>query len=76
MRYTSVRPDDTHLREAMKKVAAERRCFGYRRIHVMLQRQDIHINHKKLLGLLSRGEAAGAQMCSWHQTPYVIAEQD
>lgn len=48
VRYRSVRPDDTHLREAMKKVAAERRRFGYRRIHVMLERQGISMNQKKL----------------------------
>ena len=48
MRYKSTRPDDTHLREAMKKVAAERRRFGYRRIHVMLDRQGVHMNQKKL----------------------------
>ncbi len=48
MRYKSTRPDDTHLREAMKKVAAERRRFGYRRIHVMLARQGVHMNQKKL----------------------------
>ena len=34
VRYTSIRPDDARLREAMKSVAAERRRFGYRRIHV------------------------------------------
>lgn len=48
VRYQSVRADDTDLREAMKKVAAERRRFGYRRIHVMLERQGIHMNQKKL----------------------------
>lgn len=48
VRYQSVRADDTDLREAMKKVAAERRRFGYRRIHVMLGRQGIHMNQKKL----------------------------
>ena len=48
VRYKSVRPDDTCLREAMKKVASERRRFGYRRIHVMLQRQGIVMNQKKL----------------------------
>jgi putative transposase len=47
-RYRSVRPDDAGLREAMKKVAAERRRFGYRRIHIMLQRQGIAMNIKKL----------------------------
>jgi len=32
----------------MKKVASERRRFGYRRIHVMLDRQGIVMNLKKL----------------------------
>lgn len=32
----------------MKAVAAERRRFGYRRIHVMLERQGIMMNLKKL----------------------------
>lgn len=32
----------------MKKVAAERRRFGYRRIHVMLERQGLYMNQKKL----------------------------
>ena len=48
VRYTSSRPDDGYLREAMKAVAAERRRFGYRRIHVMLDRQGIVMNQKKL----------------------------
>ena len=48
MRYRSVRPDDAAIREAMKKVASERRRFGYRRIHVMLDRQGIVMNLKKL----------------------------
>lgn len=48
VRYKSIRPDDGHLREAMKKMANERRRFGYRRIHVMLERQGIHMNQKKL----------------------------
>ncbi len=48
VRYTSTRPDDAPLREAMKALAAERRRFGYRRIHVMLDRQGIVMNQKKL----------------------------
>lgn len=48
VRYRSIRPNDTDLREAMKKVAGERRRFGYRRIHVMLERQGIFMNQKKL----------------------------
>jgi putative transposase len=48
MRYRSIRSDDACIREAMKKVASERRRFGYRRIHVMLHRQGIVMNLKKL----------------------------
>lgn len=48
VRYRSTRPDDTDLRDAMKKVAGERRRFGYRRIHLMLERQGIVMNQKKL----------------------------
>lgn len=48
VRYQSIRPDDAGLRVTMKQVATERRRFGYRRIHVMLQRQGIVMNQKKL----------------------------
>src|SRR5690606_36882798 len=47
VRYASVRPNDAPLREAMKAVASERRRFGYRRIHVILDRQGIVMNQKK-----------------------------
>lgn len=48
VRYRRRRPDDAHIREAMKQGASERRRFGYRRIHVMLERQGITMNLKKL----------------------------
>ena len=48
VRYSSVRPDDADLRKAIRGVAHERRRFGYRRIAVMLERQGIYMNHKKL----------------------------
>jgi len=48
VRYRTVRAPDVELREAMKAVASQRRRFGYRRIHVMLQRQGIEMNIKKL----------------------------
>jgi len=48
VRYRSIRPDDAEARMAMKAVASERRRFGYRRIHVMLERQGIVMNLKKL----------------------------
>lgn len=48
VRYQSKPPDDADLREAIRHVAAKRRRFGYRRIHVMLERQGILMNQKKL----------------------------
>ena len=47
-RYNSVRPDDTDLRKAIRDIAQQRRRFGYRRIGVMLEREGICMNHKKL----------------------------
>ena len=40
--------NDDEARMAMKAVASERRRFGYPRIHVMLERQGIVMNLKKL----------------------------
>ena len=48
MRHRSVRPDDAVQRQAMKAVATVRRRFGYRRVHVMLDRQGWKVNQKKL----------------------------
>ena len=48
VRYRSVRADDAELRKAMKAVAGERRRFGYRRVHVMLEQQGWRVSQKKL----------------------------
>ena len=37
IRYRSRRPDDAALRRRMRELAAERRRFGYRRLHVLLR---------------------------------------
>jgi putative transposase len=51
MRYASVKPDDTVLRDRMKAIALERSHFGYRRIHIMLKREGTFVNHKRLFRL-------------------------
>jgi putative transposase len=51
IRYQSIRPDDAALRERMLTIARERRRFGYRRLHVMLKREGLAVNHKKLFRL-------------------------
>jgi putative transposase len=48
VRYRSVRPDDTALRVRLRELAAIRRRFGYRRLHVLLTREGLAMNHKKL----------------------------
>jgi len=48
MRYRSRRPDDALIRARLREIAAVRRRFGYRRLHVLLQREGLLLNHKKL----------------------------
>jgi putative transposase len=47
-RYLSRRGDDAALRTRLRALAAERRRFGYRRLHILLRREGIMLNHKKL----------------------------
>jgi putative transposase len=46
--YATSRGDDRGLRERLRQLAAERRRFGYRRLHILLRREGIELNHKKL----------------------------
>jgi putative transposase len=48
IRYRSTRPDDTAVRMRLRELAAIRRRFGYRRLHILLKREGIIMNHKKL----------------------------
>jgi putative transposase len=50
-RYASSRSDDAALRVQLKELASERRRFGYRRLHILLKRVGVAINHKKLFRL-------------------------
>jgi len=47
VRYRSQRRSDRDLRERMRELAAERRRFGYRRLHVLLRREGLVQNRKK-----------------------------
>ena len=42
---------DEEIRQRMGEIATERRRFGYRRIGLMLEREGIKMNHKKLFRL-------------------------
>ncbi|MDQ1231244.1 transposase InsO family protein [Sphingomonas sp. SORGH_AS 879] len=46
---TPRRSDDGDLRSRLCEIAAERRRFGYRRLGIMLAREGLVMNHKKLL---------------------------
>jgi putative transposase len=48
VRYRNVRPDDAAIRARLRELAAVRRRFGYRRLHILLGREGIAMNHKKL----------------------------
>ena len=50
-RYASTRPDDGALRARLKELASQRRRFGYRRLGLLLARQGVRINRKKLYRL-------------------------
>ena len=47
-RYRSTRGDDEALRGRLRELSAERRRFGYRRLHVLLRREGWEVNWKKL----------------------------
>src|SRR5215469_11500730 len=36
------------FRERLRRLAADRRRFGYRRLHILLRREGVELNHKKL----------------------------
>ena len=49
LRYRHRRPDDTAIRVRMRELASQRRRFGYRRLGILLAREGIKMNRKKLL---------------------------
>jgi putative transposase len=50
-RYASKRPADGAIRTRLHLLAAERRRFGYRRLHILLAREGVLLNHKRLFRL-------------------------
>ncbi len=51
-----VRLENEQLQGRMVELASERRRFGYRRIHALLRREGIEVNHKRIFRLY---QAAG-----------------
>ena len=48
IRYRSCRPDDGAIRSRLRELATVRRRFGWRRLQVLLSREGVRLNHKKL----------------------------
>jgi putative transposase len=48
IRYQRRRGDDRAVRARLRELARVRRRFGWRRLHVLLSREGVHLNHKKL----------------------------
>lgn len=53
-----VQPENERLSVRMAELAAERRRFGYRRIHALLRREGVHANHKRIHRLYQRAGLA------------------
>jgi putative transposase len=49
VRYVGRRPNDSALRKRLEELAAERRRFGFRRLTVLLRREGIKDNVKRIL---------------------------
>ena len=47
-RYAPKRPEDAAIRQRLRDLASERRRFGYRRLHLLLRREGLERNPKKL----------------------------
>jgi putative transposase len=80
VRYRILRPDDRALREAMKAVAAQRRRFGYCRIHMMPQRQGTKMNINKLRRLyaekkLQVRKRGGIKRALGTRRPIIVPDQ-
>ena len=50
-RYASKRSGDVEIRARLRVLAGERRRFGYRRLHILLARDGVRLNHKRLFRL-------------------------
>jgi putative transposase len=53
-RYRPRRPDWPALRDRLRTLAGERRRFGYRRLHVLLRREGLLVNRKRIYRLYTQ----------------------
>ena len=48
VRYRRRRTDEVEARRRLRELAAQRRRFGWRRLKILLDREGVRMNHKKL----------------------------
>lgn len=54
LHYASkAQPENEHLQARLVELASERRRFGYRRLHALVRREGVSVNHKRLYRLYS-----------------------
>jgi transposase InsO family protein len=72
------RPDDIAFRSPLRELAAARRRFGYRRLHLLLDREGPHINHERLRRLYREeclpGQTARRPQASARHQSAAVAE--
>ncbi len=49
--YRSLRPERAEIRARLRDLAAQRPRWGYRRLHILLDREGHHLNHKLVFRL-------------------------
>lgn len=72
-------PGDSHVRERLRSLAAERRRFGYRRLGILLQREGVRMNKKKLFRLyreegLAVRRRRGRKRATGTRTPMAVPD--
>jgi len=77
VRYQSTRPSDEVLRARLKELSFIRKRFGCRRLHILLEREGYHLNHKKLRRLyqeegLSVRKRVGRKRAIGTRSPIVV----
>lgn len=79
-RYAPRRPAEEAARLRLRELAAERRRFGYRRLQILLNREGMAMNHKKLFRLyreegLSVRKRGGRKRAMGTRSPMTLPDQ-
>jgi putative transposase len=80
VRYRHRRPDDAAIRSRLRELAAERRRFGYRRLRLLLEREGMRMNHKKLRRLyaeerLQVRRRGGRKRAAGSRAPMILPQE-